>query len=154
LTRGRGRGYPVETFAATGVDDPEIIVVACRVGRCHRIWRRRRHNCSLELRDRELTRSRCKSEKDVGIQQTKDLGELRLAGDLALPTRDRDRELKLTIKLLVGPVEVDLDVLEHAELARANTRADNISPFAPNCTRAEAQLHVTHSLSRAASASP
>src|SRR5262249_17881334 len=49
---------------------------------------------------------------------------------------------------------IDLDVLEHTKLTRADTRTGRIGAFAPDRSRAEAQLHVRYSFSKAALASP
>src|SRR6516225_11723874 len=44
LAGDRGRGYPVETLAASGVADAKIIIVARGIGGDNRVGRRRR-NC-------------------------------------------------------------------------------------------------------------
>src|SRR5205085_5405615 len=71
LAGGRRRGHPVETLAACGVADAEIIVVARRIGGDDGIRRRRRNRRGLQLRDGELPRSWRYPEKNVRIQQNR-----------------------------------------------------------------------------------
>src|SRR4029077_16453778 len=79
-------------------------------------------------------------------------GELGRTRDLALPARDGHGRLKLAVQWFVGPIEVNSDVLQHPELTRPNPGTGHIGAFAPYCARAEAQLHVIYSLSKASSA--
>src|SRR5690348_6291164 len=136
---GRGRrGDPIETLAACGVANAEIIVVACRVGGDDGVRRRRWNRRSLQLRDGELPGCRRHPEKNVRIHQTEDLSKFSFASYLALPAGYRDGELELAVELFVAPVEVDLYVLQHAELSWADAGPDYIGPLAPYCAGAEA----------------
>src|SRR5207248_9511570 len=97
LAGGRRRGHPVETLAACGVADPEIIIVARRIGGDDGIGRRRRNRRGLQLRDGELPRSWRYPEKNVRIQQTEDLREFSFPGYLALPAGYCYRKLELAV---------------------------------------------------------
>src|SRR5262249_3641008 len=154
LTGGRRSCHPIEPLAARRVADTQIVIVARRIGWRHGIGRSRRNRCRFELRDGKLSSSRRHAEKNVRIQQTEDRRELRFAGYLSLPARDCDRKLQLAVKLFIGPVEINLYILQDTELARADTGTCDIGALAPYCARAEAQLHIKYSLSIAASASP
>src|SRR5438552_645258 len=148
LTGGRRGRHPVEAPAVGGVNNAEVVVITRRTGdgdcvRCHR-----RYAGCFQLRDRELTCSWGQPKKDIRVKQAKNLGELGGTGNLALSARNGQGELELAVERLLGPIEVNVDVLQHPELARPYARTGHISAFAPHCARAEAQLHITYSLSK------
>ena len=138
LAGGRGRGYPVETLAASGVADAEIIIVARGIGGDDRVGRRRRNRRGLQLRNGELPRSWRHAEKNVRVQQTEDLREFGFPGYLALSAGYCHGELELAVELFIAPVKIDLYVLQHAELSWADARPDYIGAFTPYRAGAEA----------------
>jgi hypothetical protein len=81
------------------------------------------------------------AKEQIAVDRAEDAGELGLAGDLALAARDVDRELELAPQLLGGPVEIDLHVLQDAELVGADPAAGDIGTVAPQRAGAECELH-------------
>ena len=77
------------------------------------------------------------AEEQIAVDGAKNPREFGLPGDLALATRNIDRELELAPQFLGLPIPIDLHILQNAELVGADARAGDIGAVAPQRPSAE-----------------
>ena len=109
-------GYSRQRKAGRGVADAPVVDKLSRIGNGDRVWRTRGHRLRLVERRQLLAAIHRLTEEQIVDVLADDLRKFRLAGDLALASRDGFGKLILAIQLFERTRDFHVDVLQCAEL--------------------------------------